>query len=347
MHMAVHKGSLELVDLLIERGLAVTAADRVKFDRPLLDTAASFQPALVRPLLERGADPHGGRPIIGALNLADEDQALDVVRALVEAGVDVNRVYDWFGSMDPGVTALEFAAGKPKVAAYLRSVGAVDRAPPAPAAPAKQGGKRKPVKPTPAAEVIAFFTKHFGPVDRQSLAEIVPTTDPPIRIHVVRPNPKAECVTLFTTGLSTRPMNVPPGAEDYRFAELFLQLPADWPLDLPALSRKKHGWPVTWLRELAGTPHAADTWLGPGVGTVGNGDPPKPIGPGLRFTVALLLAEHKFARSDGAAVQLYRATPITTAEWNLHQREGVAALGDKLDAAGVGMVIDPARKSVV
>ncbi|MGL6096906.1 MAG: hypothetical protein ACRC7O_14050, partial [Fimbriiglobus sp.] len=64
--------------------------------------------------------------MIGALNLADEDQALDVVRALVEAGVDVNRVYDYLGSMELAFTALEFAGAKPKVATYLRSVGALD-----------------------------------------------------------------------------------------------------------------------------------------------------------------------------------------------------------------------------
>ncbi|MGL6096908.1 MAG: hypothetical protein ACRC7O_14065 [Fimbriiglobus sp.] len=58
-----------------------------------------------------------------------------MIRQLVEAGADVNRVYDWFGNTDNTFTALEFAEmyGRPAIAAYLRSVGAVDRPKPPPA----------------------------------------------------------------------------------------------------------------------------------------------------------------------------------------------------------------------
>lgn len=194
-------------------------------------------------------------------------------------------------------------------------------------------------------QVVRYFEQEFGPVDSRSLTEIVPTTEPPVRVHVVRPNPRSGCVTLFTTGLSSRPMTVPEGAEDYRFAELFVQLPADWPVELADLSGSEHGWPAAWLRVLAGVPRAEGTWLGGGGSTIASADPPVPFSPGLPFTVAWLVAERSLVREDANAVQLYRFVPITTEEWKLVQRDGVAALGAAFDSAEVQMVVDPTRKS--
>lgn len=340
VHYAVYHGSLSIVDRLLAAGLTIAEVNASYGDgrgkMSVLEIAARSHPGLVGPLLERGADPHLGRPVISALNHEDEEQALRAVQALVAAGVDVNRVYPLYGSLEHGFTALEFSGSKPTVTAYLRTAGAIDRPRPARAA----GGD-------PAEEVVAYFEREFGPVDPRSLTEIVPTTEPPIRVHVVRPNPKSDCITLFTTGLSTRAMAVPDGAEAYRFAEMFAQLPAGWPLGLGDMARPEHGWPVAWLRTLAGAPHADGTWLGGGYATVATADPPEPFTPGLPFTVAWLLAERCFERSDGETVQLYRLVPITTPEWRLLQRDGPAALGAVLDAAGVQVVIAPDRRSVV
>jgi hypothetical protein len=41
-----------------------------------------------------------------------------------------------------------------------------------------------------------------------------------VDIHVVVPTPKRNCYTLVTSGMSDRPMNVPAGLEELRFAEL-------------------------------------------------------------------------------------------------------------------------------
>lgn len=341
LHEAVAHGSLEIVDFLLQSGMTMTEANAAgkneKATKSLVAIAASFHPALVRSLLERGADPHLDRPIISAVNLADEDMALNVTKALVEAGVDVNKVYDLYGDMEAGFTALEFAGGKPKVQAYLRSVGAVDRPRPAPPASGL----------SPRDEVTAYFDREFGPVDWRALTEIVATTDPPIAVHIVHPNPKADYVTLFTNGLSGRAMDVPEGGETYRFAELFLQLPADWPLALPQLARPKYGWPVALLRNLGGLPHGEGTWLGLGVSSVTNGDPPEPVGPGLPFTATWLIAERSFVRGDGETVQLYRVVPLTTPERDLLMTDGAEALGDVFDTAGVGMAVDPDRRSAV
>lgn len=53
-------------------------------------------------------------------------------------------------------------------------------------------------------------------------------------------------MTLFTSGMSERPMNVPDGESLYAFAELFIQLPKDWKYQ--DLQNPQWNWPILWLR---------------------------------------------------------------------------------------------------
>jgi hypothetical protein len=51
-----------------------------------------------------------------------------------------------------------------------------------------------------------------------------------VDVHHVAPSAGLPYNVLVTSGMSDKPMTVPDGAEEFRFAELFLVLPADWPL---------------------------------------------------------------------------------------------------------------------
>lgn len=55
---------------------------------------------------------------------------------------------------------------------------------------------------------------------------------------------------LVTTGMASKPMNVPPqvqNANDYRYAELLLFLPPRWPRGTDAMDDPRASWPINAL----------------------------------------------------------------------------------------------------
>lgn len=147
LHFAASYGHLPLIEYLFGKGADINFAYGSEQWTPLDSAIAAdempHRTDVVRFLLARGASPNISRALLAAINprRGDEATSLELVRLLVEAGADVNREYDIYGDKNNTFTALEFAEmhGRSAIAAYLRSVGAKDRAPPA--APAK--GKRK------------------------------------------------------------------------------------------------------------------------------------------------------------------------------------------------------------
>jgi len=209
------------------------------------------------------------------------------------------------------------------------------------------GTKKAPPVASFVQEMIAFCEQNFGPVDPKSLNEIVASSDPPISIHVVRPSKTRPHVTLFTTGMSARAMKVPKEGQDFRFAELFIQLPANWPVDKSKLKETPSAtWPYRWLWKIAAYPHANKTWLGGPATIIANDDPPQPLAVGLKFTSILALAEKEFTRTNGDNVRLYRMLPLYTEERELEIREGIRALMNALDDNSIPFVVDLKRKNV-
>src|SRR5262245_45453724 len=82
-----------------------------------------------------------------------------------------------------------------------------------------------------------------------------------VDVHWVQPTAERPYHTLVTSGMSDRPMTVPAGAEEHRYAELMLSLPADWPLSSEAFQDDSNYWPVRLLKMLARFPHEYDTWM--------------------------------------------------------------------------------------
>ncbi len=296
-------------------------------------------------LLRRGANPSLGRSLLAAINCKDEARRMEYVRLLVEHGVDVNQLFPLYGDQDNLFTAIDIATGKPEVVNFLLSHGAKSSAellaskrpmPPANAHEAKSAAKA-------AKDVIKYFGKHFGKVARKAVVENIPTGHP-ITIHVIRPSGKRNHFTLFTTGLSAKPMNVPEGQEQFAMAELFIQLPSDWPVE--QLSDPNWNWPMSWLQQIAQYPHDTDTWLGGAFTIIANDDPPQPLAPNTSFTSLLLLAEQSFTRSDGNIVQLYRVAPLYTEERDLEIREGAPALVRAFDDNDTPFIVDLDRKNV-
>ncbi|MBL9091721.1 MAG: suppressor of fused domain protein [Planctomycetaceae bacterium] len=296
-------------------------------------------------------------PILDAV-LCESGDARERVQLLEHYGANLHVVYP-FGPNSVPMTPLGLATlyGLDDVVSYLRSRGA--RLPskyspqeiatylgePEPAGtgePSQGGSAEQDESPTYADQTLSYFTEHFGPVDPLSLIEIVPT-EPQVTVHFIPADASRKCVTLFTTGLAEAEMKAPDeeGAADFRHAELFLQLPADW--KYRAYEDPRYAWPIHWLRTIARYPVAADAWLGGPATIFAAGEP---LGAGLRFDSWLLMAERKYSAEDGRTVQLYRLTPLYPEERELEEREGIGALLRAFDKHGTPFVIDPNRRNV-
>ncbi len=321
LHHAAMYGHVPMIEMLVEElGMDVNTPAPVHGYGPVWSAVAENGTAVARWLLERGARINRtvkGESCCDALATAAQHGNLELVRLIVEHGGNVNACWG-----DPPMTPLSFALmyGRPEIVDYLRSKGALE---------SWQLGKAP--KPDYVCDsILEHVEKHLGKPSPLSLQEIVPA-DPSLVIYHIPPNPKlaelnGTCLALLTSGMSSKPMTVPQGGGDFRFAELIVYLPADWPLDKKALQDARHSWPVDWLRRIARWPHQNNTWLGGQSIVIANGDPPAPLGPGIRFTCWLLVVEPldfgRMQRSDGSWINFYGMYPLYTEERNLEKQHG-------------------------
>jgi hypothetical protein len=173
-----------------------------------------------------------------------------------------------------------------------------------------------------------------------------------VDVHLVPPQPNRPFVTLVTSGMSDKPMTLPPGCDAPEYAELLLCLPPDWPLDQTEFKDEANYWPIRLLKFLARLPHAYDTWLGFGH-TVPNGDPPEPYDASTGLCCALLLPPSLFderfnqlARSDDKVVQFLAVVPLYREEMEFKLRYGTDELLRRFVAVGICELLDPRRPNV-
>jgi hypothetical protein len=173
-----------------------------------------------------------------------------------------------------------------------------------------------------------------------------------VDVHAVPPAGDRTWTTLVTTGMAEKPMSVPEGLEDARFAELVLAVPDGWRLEQEAFEDESNYWPIRLLKFLARVPHEFDTFLWYGH-TVPNGDPAEPYAPNTELCCAFIappvLGPDQFPRlelADGRTVGFYAVVPLYADEMQFKLDKGGDALVDRLDKAGVTELIDPERPSV-
>jgi len=348
LHYAAAENNLAIVQMLVDEfGMNINVPDRSFGEGPIA-TAATFRANKVaRWLLKRGAivdTTRDGMPCCGSLVQAIIDGNLELVRLLVEHGANINA---YWGCPDDGPrTPLTWAMmyHRLEIVDYLRSKGGLE---------AWQLG----LVPKPdyvCDSVLEHIEKHLGRPSPLSLQEIVPG-DPQLVIHRVPPNPKlaelnGKCQALVTSGMSARPMTVPPGGGEFRFAELVVYLPIDWPLDDQALRQPKNFWPIDWLRRIARYPHENHTWLGGRSAVIANGEPPAPLGPDVRFTCWLVMAEPpdfgRMQRSDGEWVTFYGLYPLYTEERDLEKQHGTQYIIELFEKYRFPAFVNPMRPNL-
>jgi hypothetical protein len=173
-----------------------------------------------------------------------------------------------------------------------------------------------------------------------------------VDLHCIPSSDDRPYHTLVTSGMSERPMTVPAGAEDFRFAELMLCLPASWPLEQEAFADEANYWPLRWLKMLARFPHEFGTWLAYGH-TVPNGDPATPFASNTELCCALLtlplLVPEDFLELPirrKKTVQFYSLVPLYREEMEFKLAHGMDALGERLVEHNVTELLDVERSNV-
>jgi hypothetical protein len=215
----------------------------------------------------------------------------------------------------------------------------------------RHAGRVQPIggapAPTSLEPIEAHIAAHLGPTE-SVLHELVSDLVH-VDVHVVAPAPARDYWTLVTSGMSDRPMQVPEGAGELRYAELMLSLPPEWQLSPTAFEDEQWYWPIRWLKLLARLPHEYDTWLGWGH-TVPNGEPPEPFAPSTGQCCMLvelpMLCPDAFRelRVDAEkTIRFYSLVPIYREEMDLKLAEGCEALETRFDRFGVTELLDPQR----
>jgi hypothetical protein len=152
--------------------------------------------------------------------------------------------------------------------------------------------------------------------------------------------------------MSDRPMTVPEGEEDSRFAELVLHLPPYWQLSNEAFGDDANYWPVYWLKSMARLPHEYETWFAPGH-TIPNGDPPEPFGENTDMCCWMLMSP-PFFPDEFASLQIdSRKTinflamlPLYEEEVDFKLQRGAGELVDRLGQLSIDSLIDVRRDNV-
>ena len=194
--------------------------------------------------------------------------------------------------------------------------------------------------------VRRHVAKHFGSPDPLAIRQVI-VSDPEIAImRVVRGN----CNVLVTNGMSRYPMMPPPESAEYKFAELVLYLPIDWPLDFGPGTLEKM-WPVEWLLRIANYPFEEGTSIGGGAfGIFSNEAPPVPFHSDTELSCFLAITSAtgsaRMKREDGAHTYFYNLYALYTEERDFALKNGITALLERFERFKVTALLNPRRVNV-
>jgi hypothetical protein len=333
LYLAAGNDDLAMMEMLVGAGLDVNV-EQVSGHNPLSKAAMSGSVRAAKWLLDRGgklipATPLSGGALIGAVNSG----SVELVRLLLDHGADVNAAH---GSPPQNALSHAMFYGHTAIADLLRAHGAT-----LPQEPVNQPSDRE--------EIIAHVERHLGSVAPAVGTSIVPG-EVDLLIHVVPPDADHPYQTLFTTGMSSRAMTVPVGGEDYKYPELLIYLPADWPVTKERLQGPDHHWPIEWLRKIAGYPLLQGTWLRGDYTVISNEEPPRPLALHVRFTSFLLLTNttplNMFRLASGKLIRFYTLFPMYTEERDLVLAQGPRPLLERFHQQGIDLTVDVQRPNV-
>jgi hypothetical protein len=173
-----------------------------------------------------------------------------------------------------------------------------------------------------------------------------------LELHYVPPTPERPLASFITYGMSAIPLQAPPDAQQYRYAELMITLPESWPTDPGSLRSPRWAWPLNQLLFLARYPHESGNWIWLGH-TIPFDDPPRPYADDTQLCCILLLppivppGQFRTLQCGDKTIHLFALVPLYEEEMELKLREGSKALLPLFNAQHVNEIIVPNRPNVV
>lgn len=204
--------------------------------------------------------------------------------------------------------------------------------------------------------ITEHIEKHFGKIEsvfHEIVSEFVH-----LDIHHILPNDTFPFHILVTSGMSDKPMNVPVGQNEDRFAELCILLPKDWPIETEkykllddVFKDENSFWPIRWLKLIARFPHEFDTWIGWGH-TIPNGEAADPFSDNTKLGcmlimpgISLPLSFFDLKVSGEKTIKFFCLYPLYKEEMNYRLQKGTDKLLEKFDKYKISDVININRQN--
>lgn len=214
--------------------------------------------------------------------------------------------------------------------------------------------KDQEITPTRYTDEIKQHIERFGGCSLMVIRDLEPRFVH-VDILIIPPGEGREWHTLVTSGMSSKPMNVPPAGAHLTHGELALRLPKHWAVEVENHQHEKEPveWVIRWLKALARFPHALQTSLVE-TQTFQNCTPPEPIATDVPFTGWLLVNSasggtnlEPLKCADGQTIYFHSLIPIHTSEMEFKLAQGAEKLQEKLIAFGATDLLAINRKPVV
>ena len=197
--------------------------------------------------------------------------------------------------------------------------------------------------------------KYIGKVDfvfHEIVSDIVH-----IDVHWVKPTLEFPFNIFITSGMSDKPMNAPPEANDHRYAELCILLPSDWKISdnsyfqeiHEVFKDEKNYWPIRWLKIIARFPHEYGSWVGNGH-TIPNGEDALPYADNTKFGCMIILPSlslpkdfFKLKVNEEKTIEFYCLYPLYKEEMLFKLKKGRNALIDNFEKYHVDDIVNIKR----
>ena len=176
----------------------------------------------------------------------------------------------------------------------------------------------------------------------------------PLSIHIIPKIHNQDYGAFVTSGLSYSPMYAPQAMEFFKYSELLIKLPLDWPFPIDVIKDDEFLWPISELLSLMKYIHSNQQWFSD-MHTFGNGNPPLPFAPntglcGFLFMFPLLSFPPEFCElkiDDLKSVIFLQLVPLYKEEMDFAFTEGSEALLERIEKGEIPEHVDIHRKNIL
>ena len=170
-----------------------------------------------------------------------------------------------------------------------------------------------------------------------------------IDTYIMPPTKERDYGLLITCGMSQHPMNAPPDMPDSQFAEIFIQLPPEWPLPLEELKIDALSWVIENLYDFAHFVHDNNTffWHGQVI------DLHQPLSKDTKMTGFIIA--HPFGVPEefgtlelesGKKIHFLQLIPAYNDEMDYLEHMGWDALRTKFQEHNISGIVDLNRENI-